>query len=435
MTKSTQQRPVQVLVIGGGFGGRNAARRLAYGLPAGSQVTLIDRNSYLLYTPMLTEAAGRSVSPGDIQVPNSDLPRRVRVVQGTVRSADLRAKTIELTDGRTLEGDHLLFALGSTTNYRGIPGAEEHSLTMKTLDDALRLRDRAQRNVEQAARESDGAKRRLLLSFAVAGGGYTGVETIAALNDLVRDTARQHGVDEGEIAIRLIEPGPRLMEEMPESLAAYARGVLQESGVEVHTGVGVDRVEPTCVVLTSGHTLEAATVVWDTGIIPNPLVGTLACPRGKKGGIATDSCFRVKGMPGIWAIGDCAEIPKPDGSGHFFETTAQNATREGTAVARNILATVRGGRVEPFRYQQIGQLALVSRDRGVANVFGLRVRGVLAFLLWRGVYLAKLPGVRTRLGVLADWIRLLFGRSNVPLGRSLPAPAIPVASAPSLEQR
>ncbi len=408
-------KAVRVVIVGGGFGGRYAAQRLAHRLPAGSSITLIDRNDFMLYTPMLTEAAGRSVSPRHIQAPNRELSGRINFVQGELRSADLPKRTVTLSDGRVIEADHLVFALGSTTNYRDVEGAEQHSLTMKTLDDARRVRTLAQRNVELAGREGDSEKRRLLLSFVVAGGGYTGVETIAALNDLIRDTGREHGVDLQDLAITLIEPTERLMAEMPEPLATYGQKQLEEDGIRVRTGVGVQKVEGGGLTLTNGATIAAGMLIWDTGITPNPIVASFDCPKGKKGGIATDSTFRVLKRPGVWAIGDCAEIPKPDSSGKFFEPTAQNATRQGTHVADNILAVVHGRAVKPFRYRQIGELAVVGRYTGVANVYGLQVQGLLAWLMWRGIYVAKMPSMGQRLGLLGDYLRLFFGRDHVPV--------------------
>ncbi len=413
--KTTRTRkPVHVLLVGGGFGGRYAARRLAYRLPPGSRLTLVDRNSYMLYTPMLTETAGRSVSPRNIAAPNRDLPRCVRVVQQEIVSADLPGRSITLADGTRMEADHIVFALGSTTNYRNIEGARKYSLTMKTLDDARRVQAIAQRHVELAAMESDPERRKLLLSFVVAGGGYTGVETIAALNDLVRDTAEQHGIGAEELRLTLVEPAKRLMAEMPEPLADYSEDVLRSDGIDVKVDVGVSKVNPDSLELTDGTTLPAGLLIWDTGIIPNPLVEDFDCLKGKKGGIDTDSAFRVRGRPGIWAIGDCAEIPKPDGSGAFFEPTAQNATRQGALVADNILAVIHGRCIKPFTFKQVGELAVISRYRGVANVFGVRIRGFAGWLLWRAIYLAKMPGLAARLGILSDWIKLLFGRGRVP---------------------
>ena len=414
---------VHVLILGGGFGGRYAAQRLVHRLPAGSRITLVDRNDYLLYTPMLTEAAGRSVSARHVQASNRGLSRRITFVQGELQSADLHKRTVTLEDGQVLSADHLVFALGSTTNYRKVEGAAEHSLTMKTLEDARRVRTVAQRNVILASREPDIEKRRLLLSFVVAGGGYTGVETVAALNDLIRDTAQEHGTDLQDLQISILEPAKRLMAEMPESLASYSHAELKKAGVRVRTGVGVDKVEPGHLTLTTGETIPVGLLVWDTGIEPNPVVKSFDCEKGKKGGIATDSTFRVLKRPGVWALGDCAETPKPDGSGKFFEPTAQNATREGAHVADNILAVIHGRPVKPFRYKQIGELAIVGRHSGVANVYGMEFNGLFAWLMWRGIYLAKMPSFSSQIGLLRDWTLLAFGRKYVPVSWRNPASA------------
>ncbi len=404
-----------MLVVGGGFGGWYAAKRLARVLPAGCRVTLVDRNSYMLYTPMLTETAGRSVSAAHVIAPNRTLPKRVEFVQGEVAAIDTRTRKVTLTDGRELSGDHLMIALGSTTNYRNIDGAEANSVSMKTLDDARRVMTTAQRNVERAAQGKDPAERKRLLSVVVAGGGYTGVETIAAVNDLMRDTAKRVGISATELSVTLVEPGKRLMTEMPENLASYGMDRLQQDGIRVMLGTGVEKVAPDALTLTNGEMLRAGLLVWDTGIIPSPLVQAMDCTRGKRGGIAADSTFRAEGLTNVWAIGDCAEIPKPYAEGKFFEPTAQNAIRQGALVADNIAAVIRGRQPKPFTYKQIGELAVLSRYAGVANVFGLQFTGFMGWLLWRGVYLMKMPGLVQKIGILRNWLSLLFGRDRVPM--------------------
>ena len=407
-----------VVILGGGFGGRDAAARLARLLPRTAHITLVDRNPYLLYTPMLTEVAGRSVAPSSIQ--GTNLPARVELVVDEITAADLTTRTVTLGSGRTLTPDHLLIALGSTTNFREVEGAREHSVTMKTLDDARRVRTLAQRHVELAAMEPDSARRKRLLTIVVAGGGYTGVETIASVNDLVSDTASRLHVPLSELNLILIEPSDSLMSEMPQALRTYGKQQLENSGIQVMLGAEVQKVEGTTVSLADGSTLETELLIWDTGITPAALIATLGAPLGEKHGLAVESTFALPGFPGVWAIGDCAEIPKPFARGKFFEPTAQNATREGTLVAENIVAKLCHRPLRPFTYKQIGELAVVSRSTGVANVFGLELTGVLAWLMWRGIYLAKMPGLRQKCIILADWIRLAFGRRYVPLTRRLP---------------
>ena len=406
-----------VLILGGGFGGRDAAARLARLLPRTARITLVDRNPYLLYTPMLTEVAGRSVAPSSIQ--GTSLPARVELVVDEITAADLTTRTVTLASGRELVADQLLIALGSTTNFRDVEGAREHSVTMKTLEDARRVRTVAQRHVELAALEPDPVRRQRLLTFVVAGGGYTGVETIAALGDLVCDTARRQELPLDALRLVIIEPSDALMSEMPAALGEYGKRQLEANGIQVMLGTEVKKVDGSTISLSDGSTIDAGLLVWDTGISPVPLVATLGAPLGKKDGLAVESTFALPGFPGVWAIGDCAEIPKPFAHGKFFEPTAQNATREGVVAAENIVATLRHKAVRPFTFRQIGMLAVVSRHTGVANVFGAQVTGLLAWLMWRGIYLAKMPGVAQKLSILGDWIRLAFGREHVPVTRRL----------------
>ena len=376
----------------------------------------------MLYTPMLTEAAGNAVSLEHVTAPNGSLRRRIRFVEGEITGADLHARTVTLADGRTLAADHIVLALGSTANFRKVPGAQEHTVTMKTLDDARCIQDRVLRNIAQAARTPAGPARQQLLSTVVAGGGYTGVESIAAINELAIEVARHHGIDPHELSLTLIEPGKALMAEMPPPLRAYGQQVLESDRIQVRLGIEVDEVKPDCVILSNGETLSAGLVLWDTGIIPNPLLESIDCPRGKKGGVQTDSCFQVNGFHNVWAIGDCAEIPQPGGQGKTFVPTAQNSTREGTHLADNIIHRLRGRKLRPFTYQQIGELAVISSHDGVANVFGVQLRGILAWVMWRGIYIAKMPGLPQKLSLFADYVVRALGLSTA---TTLPSPRPP----------
>ncbi len=402
-----------VLILGGGFGGRYAAQRLALRLPPSATITLVDRFPYMLYTPMLTEAAGNAVSLEHVTAPNSSLRRRIRFVQGEITGADLYARTVSLANGRTLSADHIIFALGSTANFRDVPGAQDHSITMKTLDDARCVQDRLRGNIAKAARTPAGPDRDRLLSIVVAGGGYTGVETIAAINELAVEVASDSGIDPNELRLTLIESGKALMTEMPQPLRTYGQHVLESNRIAVRLGIGVDEVKPDCVVLEGGEQLPAGLTIWDTGIIPNPLLKSIDCPRGKHGGIQTDSCFQVNGLHNIWAIGDCAEIPQPGKGGKTFAPTAQNSTREGTHLADNIILRLRGYKLRPFTYQQIGELAVIAEKDAVANVFGVQLKGILAWLMWRGIYIAKMPGLPQKLNLLADYAIRALGPSAV----------------------
>ena len=404
---ASQQTPShaapRVLILGGGFGGRYAARRLALRLPPEASITLVDRNAFLLYTPMLTEAAAGAVLPRNITAPTGRL-RRVKFLKAEVTGADLRAKSVSLSNGETIFADHIIFALGSTTNFRNIPGAQQHSITMKTLADAEKLHQRALQSLSLASQTAQGPERQRLLTFVVAGGGYTGVESMAALRELLHAAAPSHGIDSHDLRLILIEPGDRLMAEMPAPLGTYGKQVLETDGVEVRMNVGVVSVDSTTLTLTNGDTLPFGVLLWDTGITPNPLLQSIDCPRGKHGAMVTDSCFQVPGFSGIWALGDCAETPDPNNPGKTFAPTAQNSTRAGVQLGDNIIHLLRGRPVRPFTYKQVGELAIVSSHDGVAHVFGLSIRGPLAWLMWRIIYIAKMPGMPERFGLLRDYV-------------------------------
>ncbi|MDQ6676542.1 MAG: FAD-dependent oxidoreductase, partial [Acidobacteriota bacterium] len=378
-------------------------------------------------TPMLSEAAGGELDPRHIVSSVQKLPHRITFVQGRVDSIDLASKTVKLTSGadhvpqanRSLTADQLVIALGSVTNYHGIQGLADHSLGIKTVADAMHICGRAVALLDLAANESDLSKRRALLTFVVGGGGYTGVETMAALNDLVRERVRQYpSLSADDIRTILIEPGDRLLAEITPDLAAYAQSKLNAHGIEIRlkteiTGAGDGYVE-----LKGGERIAAQTLIWAAGITPSPLAAGLDCAHNKHHAIEVDASFAVKDRPGAWALGDCAAIPHS--SGKDYAPTAQNATREGMQVARNIVAVLRGAKPEPFVYTPIGELALVGKHDGVARIYGHNFSGLPAWVMWRVIYLAKMPGVGQRSRILLDWtLDFAFGRTILPVPQEL----------------
>jgi NADH:ubiquinone reductase (H+-translocating) len=391
----------------------------------------VDQNNYLLFTPMLTEVAGGELDPHHILASPRLLSRRINFEQGEVHDIDLQNKSVVLdvrNDGssrRTLRADHVVIALGSVPNYHGIPGLQEHSLALKSIADAAAIRNRILECLEHASWEQDSGVRSELLTFVVGGGGYTGVETMAAVNDLVRTSLTHYPkVPPGEIRTLLVEPGDRLMAELSSDLAAFGQKKLQQRGVEVRLKTKITGATAKFVELEHGERIPTRTLLWAGGITPNPLIGKLNCQRGKHGGIVVDECCAVPDHPGIWALGDCAEIPQP-GSERTYAPTAQNATREGALVARNILAVLRGRPPRPFRFTPIGELALVGRHSGVAKIYGHHFSGFLAWAMWRAIYISKMPGMAQRSRILVDWVLdFIFGRSiaELPLDRSASAP-------------
>lgn len=402
-------RGKRFVIVGGGFAGVEAARELVRLLPeTGSddaEVILIDQHDYLLFTPMLTEAVGASIEPHHIIVPYRSFSPRIQAVRGAVGGIDLHRRTVTFANDHLdpITGDYLLLALGASSNFHGIPGVEDASFTLKSLDDAYGIRENAMEMVKAAAEETDAAKRQANLTFVVAGGGYTGVEGIAALNELVQESVAQHPALEGtRVNMLIVEPMKRLMSEVTPDLASYAQKQLEAAGIRVLLQVGIKGVDGNEVELANGERLRAQTLIWTAGVQANPLMPQLGAKTGKSKGVRVTGSLEVPGFDRVWAVGDCAEIPKADGQG-TYAATAQNASREGKLAAQNMIRHLRGEAPEDFTYTPIGELALVGKRRGVARVYGMNFSGFLAYAMWRAVYIMKMPSMAQRFRVLGDW--------------------------------
>ncbi len=426
------RRGRRIVILGAGFGGREVAVELAKQLPdpQDGEIILVDQEPFLLFTPMLTEAAGGELDADHIVSSVTRLPKRIQFVQGRVESIDLQRRTVTMQVGQReadipeaqhqLVADHLVLALGSVSNFHHIPGLEEHSFTMKSLDDAARLRDRAVQLLHRASAEPSLRLRRELLTFVVGGAGLTGVETIAAINDLLRESARKfpHLKPDG-IRTILVEPGPRIMPELSKKLARFAAVELRRHGIEIRLNTKVTSAGEDYAELNGTERIPTRTVIWAGGITPNPVIKALECPHSRHGAVVVDEHLAVPGHPGVWALGDSAEVPKPDNSG-FYAPTAQNALREGKTVGRNIVADLRGAARERFQFRPLGELALVGRHAGVARILGLEFKGAVAWAMWRLIYWSKMPSLPQRMRILSDWVLdLLFGRNLAPLPRGM----------------
>lgn len=416
------------LILGAGFGGTAVAEELARLLPDASngEIILIDSRNYLLFTPMLTEAAGGELDMRSITSPVQRLPKRIRFIQGEIKNIDLATKTVTVrlgSDGiqvaeQAFQADHLVIALGSVSNFHHEKSVAEHSFQMKSLSDAGAVCRHVLACLESASVEKDDAKRKEYLTFVVGGAGYTGVETMAAINDLVRDSIADHpNLRPDEVRTILVDPVDRLLPELTEDLAAYTERKLKERHVEIRlktpvTGAGDGYVE-----FHGSERLPARTLIWTAGVRPHPLIQDLDCPKGKHGGAETDNSCRITRYEGVWALGDCAEVPRPDGKG-AYAPTAQNAIREGALVGRNIVRSLRGLQPQPFVYTPIGELALVGKRAGVARIYNRNFSGLLAWAMWRAIYLAKMPGASQRVRILGNWtLDWIFGREPVPVSR------------------
>jgi NADH dehydrogenase len=412
--RTTRRR---LVIVGGGFGGLYAARRLQRTLAdqPDLSVVLISRENYLLFTPMLHEVAAGDLDPADIVNPVRRMARRVRLIQADVSGVDLQARVVRYAVGglrqpRELSFDYLLLALGSETNYFGMNDVEAGAVTMKTLGDAALLRNRTVALLEEAAQETNEARRRRLMTFVVAGGGFAGVETVGAINDFLRETVKYYPeLDPRMLRVVLVHPGKVVLPELGQRLGCYAQEKLRHRGVEVRLETRVTGYEDGAVKVAPGDVIDAMTLVWTAGVKPAPALGPLPVEKAN-GRVKVNEYLEVPGHQGVaWAVGDCAAVP--DGRGGLQPPTAQHAMREGVTAAKNIEAAIKGGARRPFRFSTIGQLASIGHRTGVAQILGMRFSGFVAWWLWRSVYLSKLPGTSKKARVAIKWsLDLLFPR-------------------------
>ncbi|HMQ16562.1 MAG TPA: FAD-dependent oxidoreductase [Phycisphaerae bacterium] len=404
----------RILILGGGFAGVSAAMRLRALLrrdPA-VEIHLVSNENYFVFQPLLPEVVACRIEPTHIVNPIRQLCRGVVVTNAEVQRIDLAVRTVELVgaDARrvqTLGYDQLVIALGLTMDLSRIPGMREHSLPIKNLGDAFHLRNHVLQRLEEADVEPDERQRRRLLTFVAVGGGFSGVETGAELNDMVKGVLRffPRAAATGHRLI-LVHSQARILNELRPELADFARRKLEQRGVEVLVETRVKECTAGGVILGDGREIEAATVVCTVGNSPHPVITSSALPQ-ERGRVLVDECMRAQGLSGVWAVGDSALLPDVKRGG-FCPPTAQYATRQGKRVADNIHAALRGGQARPFVFGGLGQLAIVGHQCGVAQVMGLMISGRLAWFLWRTVYFMKLPGVRAKLRVGIDWALDVF---------------------------
>ena len=412
-------RNTRVLVLGGGFGGVYAARQLERLKRAGARidVTLVSHDNFFLFTPMLHEVAASDLDITHIVSPLRTLLRYTSVFVGGVEAVDLERRRVVVSHGferhvHELEYDQLVIALGSITNFYHLPGLETNGLTMKTLGDAIHLRNRVIATLEEADTECV-SEDTGLLTFVVAGGGFAGVETLGALNDFVRDALRFYPrLEHRLVRMVLIHAGAEILPELGEKLGAYARTKLAARGLEIITNARVTAVMPDGVQLADDTFIPSRLVVWTAGTSPHPLLSKLPC-QCDRGRIVVDDTLAVPGWPGVWALGDCAVIPDRR-TGKPFPPTAQHAIREAWTAAHNIVGSLRGRPLTPFSFRTIGQLAAIGRRTGVARIFGVNFSGFVAWWLWRTIYLSKLPRIEKKVRVALDWtLDLLFAKDFV----------------------
>jgi len=416
-----------VLILGGGFAGVETARTLEKLTRRRDdvEVWLVNRENFTLFTPLLPE-----VCSGQLEARHCVTALRAQLrrpsswaVTATVEAIDLDAKFVTVTGGdgdlHRLNYDSLVIALGGETATFGIPGITEYTVGMKTLADAFALRNRIIEMLERAELETDADERRAQLTFVVGGGGFSGVETAGEIEDFIRRVRRRYyrKIAEADVSGHIVELGDSLLREMAPEMGRYAATRLAKRGYEIHLNTPIKAVREGGVEIGEGRFIPSRTVVWTGGVKPSPVVRDSGL-EVDKGGRALTAPTMQTSHPGVWAIGDCALIPDVQQEKGYFAPTAQNAVREAKRLAKNILATIdsRPGEVDPFQYRTIGTLASIGHFTGVGVVFGIPVRGLLAWFMWRGYYWLRVPGLGGKARVGVDWLlTLIFGSDPVQL--------------------
>lgn len=409
-----RQERIKILVLGGGFGGVYTVMALQKALKRRKDIdiALVNQENYFVFQPMLAEVISGSIGVLNTITPIRDLCPGVNLYVRKVESIDLERRVVITSHGfrpqqSELSYDHLVLALGTLENFGVVRGLQEHGLHFKNLGDALVLRNRIIHLLEEADIEQDAELRRRMLTFVMAGGGFSGVEAIAEVNDFVRDVARRYPhIDPEELHVVLLHSGPRILPELPESLSQYAQRLLTRRQVDIRLNTRLSAVTADEAFLNDGTAIPTKTVIATIGATPNPVLMELPCKK-ERGRIVVNEYLEVPGYPGVWALGDCAYIIDHK-TGQPCPPTAQYAVREGKRLALNIVAALEGEAKQPFSFSALGMMGSLGPLSAVGKVLGVRVSGWPAWVLWRAVYWAKLPGFTRKLRVAMDWFMSLI---------------------------
>ena len=448
--------PKRILILGGGFAGVEVLRRLQskFQTNVGIEITMVSKDNYMLFTPMLHEVASGMIETRHIVTPIRAFCNRSRFYSAIVEDIDLKNKRViirssattplgitdrstvehdilELKNTRSLYYDYLVIALGSETKFFGMSDVQQNAFTMKSLNDAINLRNHVVYLLEQSDQlpsnyattdtSSNNTYKDLqkrLLTFVIVGGGFAGVETAGEINDFIKDSAKDyyHNIDSNNIRTIIIQSGNRLLPEMSEELAEFALQKLRNSGVEVILNTRVVGATANSVKLSNDTIIPTKTLIWSGGVSPNSLITNLTCEHDKSGRIVVDKYLEVPQFKGVYALGDCAYITDLY-TGKPCPPTAQHAIREGAVVAKNIISTIADERRlderEAFNYKTKGMMASIGKRTGIGNLLGIEVQGFLAWWIWRNYYLVNLPTLQKKIRVMSDWILDIFFKRDV----------------------
>ncbi|TMK77095.1 MAG: NAD(P)/FAD-dependent oxidoreductase [Actinobacteria bacterium] len=395
------------LVLGGGFAGSYVARLLGR-----RGATIVSLENFMLFTPLLPEAASGTLEPRHVVVPLRIMCPHAELLLGRLVALDSERRTATIRTGAgafEIAYEQAVLALGSVSRVLPIPGLAEHGLGFKDLADAINLRNHVLRQLEAATAAIDRGRAEAHLTFVFVGAGYAGVEALAELADLVRDALRYYSeLPRHRTRWVLVDAAPKILPEIPSRLGDYAARQLARRGIEIRTSTTLESVGPGTVVLSGGERIPSHTLVWTAGVRPSPLLAELGLPLDERGRVKVDSALRIEERRRLWALGDCASVPNEATPGLPDPPTSQHALRQARRLARNL-----GGEPKPYRYRTLGQVATLGRHKGIALVFGLPLRGFLGWFVTRTYHLYQLPLFSRKLRVVTDWTVALFFRRDI----------------------
>lgn len=424
---TTSGRPSKVVVIGAGYVGMHAARRLQSKALAGeASITVVDPRSYMTYQPFLPEAAAGSLEPRHVVAPLRSVLEGCEVVTGAATAVDTERKvvSVEVVSGNVteLEYDYVVVAPGSVSKTLPVPGLASQATGFTNLGEAIYLRNHVLTQLDKAASTSDPALRERLLTFVFVGGGYAGIEALGELEEMACFAARRYyggKLEPGEMRWVLVEAAERIMPEVSRPLADYTVDLLRERGMAVHLATTVETMEGGHVKLSDDTLLESETIVWTAGVAPHPMLNQAGLPLDDKGRARCHATLEVADRPGVFSAGDCAAVPdlSADDPDATCAPSAQHAVRQAKRLADNVLAAMRGRPMADYKHASAGSVAALGLHQGVAEIYGLRLKGWPAWALHRAYHLANMPTANRKGRILADWVLdVPFRRQVVALG-------------------
>lgn len=410
-----------IVIVGGGFGGAYTAQSLEKTMRGQDvEIVLIDHHNYFIFYPLLVEAGTGSVEPRHAVIPIRDFISDTRFIMASVNKVDVGSKTVNYklvgdTKTQAIQYDELVIALGSVTMIppeKFVTGVRENAMQLKSLSDAVALRDRAIQLLELANAIEDPKERKRLLTTVVIGGSFTGVEALGELEVFMRKAARLYGaVNPSDCRFVLVEMAPQLLSVMGDKLSKFTEEALLKRDIDVRLSTSVKHIADDHIILDSGERVESCTTIWCAGISPHPMNKELGLPLNERGYIECEADMRVKGFDNVWALGDTAFNPDPEGKP--YPPLAQHAMRMGKHLGKNIAAKSRGKATKPFVFNILGSLVAMGRHQGVAKILGMKVEGFGAWMMWRMIYLMKMPRFGRRVRVALDWFIDSFTRHDV----------------------